>query len=140
MPKTPQSESNRPGTPPGGQTAHKPRETPAPPGGVGGSQAPGADHEFRGGFRQGATDAADAAATVLPVAARWVSRGVYGACYMAGYGAVFGALTLSRLLPADGAVLHGLRDGGAAARQDLEGHLAGTRVVGGTDAPGPRRS
>jgi len=102
---------------------------PATPGGAG-NVPPEPERDFRGAFGQGAADAAEAAATVLPMLGKWVSRSVYGACYYAAYGAVFTALAVSRALPPEGAVLKGFQDGAAAARRDAEGHLAERVTVG----------
>lgn len=94
------------------------------------TQARGAaEEEVRDAFRQGAADAAAAADTVLPMLGKWLSRGVYGGCYLASYGVVFGALTASRLLPPESAVLKGLEAGAEAARKDVEGYRDARVIV-----------
>ena len=74
-------------------------------------------------IREGASDAANAASRIVPNVAKYLSKGVYGACYYTTFGVVFGALTVSKLLPSNGAAVHGIEDGARDARKAVEtGH------------------
>ena len=71
-----------------------------------------------------ATDhAAKARAAVLgagPAAARGASRLTYTSAYMLSYGVVYAVVFVAKSLPQQNALMHGLRDGGAAAVVDIE--------------------
>jgi hypothetical protein len=50
------------------------------------------------------------------------SRGVYRLAYSVSYGVVYGALALTRWIPAPDAVAEGIRDGASAAGHDFAAH------------------
>lgn len=71
-------------------------------------------------LRQGASDASKSADRLLPKVGKLMSKGLYATCYFGSYGVVFAALTVARMLPKDGSVIHGLEDGADAARHAVE--------------------
>jgi hypothetical protein len=56
-------------------------------------------HRFYDGVLEGVGDATKAAGQFLPVAGKFVSKGIYEAGYYAAYGVVFGATMLARSIP-----------------------------------------
>jgi hypothetical protein len=69
------------------------------------------------GFHRARNDAADAAERTLPLIRRSLAKTTYTLAYFAGFGAVYTATVIGEMLPADGFVRQGLRDGAAAARE-----------------------
>jgi len=49
-----------------------------------------------------------------------ISRMIYSGSYALAYGVVYAAVFISQSLPRDNPVMHGLRDGGRAAMEQLE--------------------
>jgi hypothetical protein len=49
-----------------------------------------------------------------------ISRMIYSGSYALAYGVVYAAVFMSQSLPRDNPVMHGLRDGGRAAMDQLE--------------------
>jgi hypothetical protein len=66
--------------------------------------------------RDGAEDARQSVEKFLPAANRFVNRFVYTTCYTMSYGVVFPTMLMVRSIPKDNAIVHGLTDGGLAAR------------------------
>jgi hypothetical protein len=50
-----------------------------------------------------------------------VSRMVYSGSYALAYGVVYATVFVAQSLPQDNPVMHGLRDGGGAAMDELSG-------------------
>ncbi len=71
--------------------------------------------------REGAADAQAKVAELMPSAGEFLGRITYTSCYMMSYGLVFPALLMARAVPKDNAIVHGLLDGAAAARDALSG-------------------
>jgi hypothetical protein len=69
--------------------------------------------------REGAADAQAKVAELMPSAGEFLGRITYTSCYMMSYGLVFPALLMARAVPKDNAIVHGLLDGAAAARDAL---------------------
>jgi hypothetical protein len=63
----------------------------------------------------------DAFGDAGPRALRSVSRVTYTTVYMLSYGIVYTAVLLAQSLPQENPIMHGLHDGGAAARDALRG-------------------
>ncbi len=57
---------------------------------------------------------------VLPAIGGSISKAVYGTCYYASYGVVFGALTVAHLIPMNNIMGRAIRDGAADAQQAVE--------------------
>jgi hypothetical protein len=68
------------------------------------------------GFRQATQDASEAAERTAPAIKRSVSKGAYTVAYFLSFGVVYSAEVVVELLPEDGVIRQGLRDGAAAAR------------------------
>ncbi|MDR3639564.1 MAG: hypothetical protein P4L84_37530 [Isosphaeraceae bacterium] len=66
--------------------------------------------------KDGAADARAKANEVMPAVGLFFSRLTYTTSYALSYGVVFPALFLARAIPKENAIVHGLIDGGAAAR------------------------
>ncbi|HKM63237.1 MAG TPA: hypothetical protein VJY39_12190 [Acidisphaera sp.] len=80
------------------------------------------------GMRDAAATATEHAAKVRaavedagPKALRAVSRATYTTAYTISYGFVYASVFIARSLPQDNAFMHGLHDGGVAARDALTG-------------------
>lgn len=76
------------------------------------------------GFRRASADAASAAERTAPAIKRSVSKGTYMAAYCLSFGAVYVAEVVREMLPEDGVVMQGLRDGADAARASRAAHDA----------------
>jgi hypothetical protein len=70
--------------------------------------------------RDGAADAKESVANALPAMSRFVSRFVYTTSYTLSYGIVFPTMLLVSVVPKENAFVHGLIDGGHAARDMVE--------------------
>jgi hypothetical protein len=69
--------------------------------------------------RDGAIQAQDAAARVLPGISRFASRFVYTTCYTISYGVVFPTTLLAMSIPTNNSFVQGMIDGSHAARQKV---------------------
>ena len=69
------------------------------------------------GFRRARTDARRAAKESIPIVRRSLAKTAYTLAYFVGFGATYSAAVVNELLPEDGFVRQGLRDGAEAARQ-----------------------
>jgi hypothetical protein len=69
--------------------------------------------------RDGAIQAQEAAARVLPGVTRFASRFVYTTCYTISYGVVFPSALLAMSIPTNNAFVQGMIDGSHAARQKV---------------------
>jgi len=86
--------------------------------------------------KDGAIQAQEAAARVLPGVTRFASRFVYTSCYTLSYGFVFPTALLAMSIPSNNAFVQGMVDGSHAARQkvgDILGHSAGAAPTGATE-------
>jgi hypothetical protein len=102
-----------------------PSEGPAaPPEGAATENRETAPAPLSEGLRQGASDAIDMAARVLPAASDYLYQGAYAAGYYTAYGVVFVAAAMAPMLPE--AVVQGLRAGAHAALEP------GARAAGAT--------
>jgi hypothetical protein len=70
--------------------------------------------------RDGAADARAAVDRAIPAISQFVSRLVYTTSYSVSYGVVFPVMLVSRAIPKDNALVHGLVDGARAARDMVE--------------------
>jgi hypothetical protein len=77
------------------------------------------------GFRKGKRDATAAAERHAPAIKRSISKGAYLLTYGLSFGAVYTAEVVAEMLPEDGALMQGFRDGADAAREARAAHLAG---------------
>jgi hypothetical protein len=66
--------------------------------------------------RDGAADAQARVSEAMPAISRFLSRLTYTSFYALSYGVVFPTLLLVKSIPTENAMVHGLVDGGAAAR------------------------
>jgi hypothetical protein len=66
--------------------------------------------------KDGAADAQARVSEAMPAINRFLSRLTYTSFYSLAYGVVFPTLLLVKAIPQDNAVVHGMLDGGAAAR------------------------
>lgn len=76
------------------------------------------------GFRRASADAASAAERTAPAIQRSVSKGTYMAAYCLSFGAVYVAEVMREMLPEEGVVMQGFRDGATAARDSRAAHDA----------------
>jgi hypothetical protein len=74
--------------------------------------------------QEGTEQAKQTAEEALPAVGELVAKTLYGTCYYAAFGVTFAALTITRLIPTDSPVAHGLHDGTAAATRQFEAHAA----------------
>ena len=65
--------------------------------------------------RHGAVDARARVDSALPGVSRFMSRFVYTTCYTISYGVVFPTVLVTRSVPKNNAIVHGLADGAHAA-------------------------
>ncbi|HXJ77771.1 MAG TPA: hypothetical protein VMS64_03725 [Candidatus Methylomirabilis sp.] len=72
-------------------------------------------------MKKSTSDARHAAAEAMPVLNSALAKTAYTTSYYAAFGVVFAAVTLSRLVPPDNALAHGIRDGATAARDIVGG-------------------
>jgi hypothetical protein len=70
--------------------------------------------------RDGAADARAAVDRAIPAISQFVSRFVYTTSYSVSYGVVFPVMLLSRAVPKDNALVHGLVDGALAAKDMVD--------------------
>jgi hypothetical protein len=82
-------------------------------------QAANASTGLSAAIREGADDARQAVTNFFPAVQRVLHKGVYRSFYVLSYGAVFGALTVGRLIPSNNAMGEGVHDGFAAAKKDF---------------------
>jgi hypothetical protein len=75
-------------------------------------------------IREGVSDAKETAARMVPEVGKLISRTVYGVFYCASFGVVFGALAVAQILPRNGLVRNGIRDGAEAAQKTFEEQTA----------------
>lgn len=66
--------------------------------------------------KDGALDAQSRVSELMPAISGFVSRFTYTTCYALSYGVVFPTLLVVRAVPKENALVHGLIDGGRAAR------------------------
>jgi len=66
--------------------------------------------------KDGAADAQARVSEAMPAINRFFSRLTYTSFYSIAYGVVFPTMLLVRAIPQDNAIVHGMIDGGAAAR------------------------
>lgn len=71
--------------------------------------------------KEGAEGAKLTAADAWPAASRFLARAVYKTSYAVSYGIVFPTALLSRAIPRDNALVHGLIDGARAASDAVRG-------------------
>src|SRR3954452_20981035 len=71
--------------------------------------------------RDGAMDAQSRVSEAMPAIERFLSRFTYTTCYAISYGVVFPTLLVTRAVPKQNALVHGLIDGGLAARDAVAG-------------------
>lgn len=69
--------------------------------------------------RDGAADARTKVAETLPAVGGFISRLVYTTSYTLSYGVVFPTMLVVSVLPKENAVVHGLVDGGRAAKDTV---------------------
>ena len=69
--------------------------------------------------KDGAADAQARVSEAMPAINRFLSRLTYTSFYSIAYGVVFPTMLLVRAIPQDNAIVHGLIDGGAAARDTV---------------------
>jgi hypothetical protein len=74
------------------------------------------------GVKKGAAAAKQAVSTIASSPSRILDSTVYGVCYGLSYGAVFSALMVVKMLPADGLAIKGFHEGAKAARKDFKTH------------------
>jgi hypothetical protein len=74
------------------------------------------------GFRRAKQDAADAAERTAPAIKRSLSKSAYTLAYCLAFGAVYSAEVVKEMLPEDGVILQGFRDGAGAARETRSAH------------------
>ena len=53
-------------------------------------------------------------------AMQWLSRMTYSSSYVLAYGVVYAAVFVAQSLPQENPIMHGMRDGGRAAMDQLE--------------------
>jgi hypothetical protein len=83
-------------------------------------------HSIADAMRDAATTASEHAAKVkqsaseaAPKALEAISRMFYTGSYVLAYGVVYGTVFVARSLPQENSVMHGFRDGGQAAMDEL---------------------
>jgi hypothetical protein len=70
--------------------------------------------------KDGSADARAAAENAIPAATRFVARLVYSTSYTVTYGVVFPSMIIAKSLPADAAIVRGLKDGAHAAVEKVD--------------------
>jgi hypothetical protein len=85
----------------------------------------GAMRSVAAATRGAATPASEATAKVEPPASgvdamQWLSRMTYSGSYVLAYGVVYAAVFIAQSLPQENPVMHGMRDGGRAALDQLD--------------------
>ena len=76
------------------------------------------------GFRRASADAQSAAERHAPAIKQSVSKGTYMLSYCLSFGTVYVAEVVKEMLPDDGVIMQGFRDGADAARQSRAAHDA----------------
>ena len=71
--------------------------------------------------KHGASDAQARVEEAMPAIGRFLSRFTYTTFYAISYGVVFPTMLVVRAVPKDNALVHGLIDGGHAARDSVSG-------------------
>lgn len=69
--------------------------------------------------KDGASDARTRVSEAMPAIGQFLSRFTYTTFYTISYGVVFPTMLLVRAIPKDNCVVHGLVDGGGAARDAI---------------------
>jgi hypothetical protein len=85
--------------------------------------------------KEGASDAQESAANLLPGSEHFLSQLAYRTCYAISYGIVFPSVLVARSVPQNNAFVHGLIDGAQAARDmvdELKAKDEGKVIVTGT--------
>ena len=72
------------------------------------------------GFRRASADAAGAAERTVPL----LKKGTYMVAYCLSFGVVYAGEVVAEMLPEDGVVMQGFRDGATAARDSRAAHDA----------------
>jgi hypothetical protein len=70
--------------------------------------------------KEGASDAQETAASLLPDSEHFLSQLAYRTCYAISYGIVFPSVLVARSIPKNNALVHGLIDGAQAARDMVD--------------------
>ena len=70
-----------------------------------------------GSIRDGAYEIQARASQALPATGRFLGRVVYHTAYAVSFGVTFPVMMIVRVVPKDNALIHGLLDGAAAARE-----------------------
>lgn len=83
--------------------------------------------------RDGAADAKGHVVELMPAVGGFLSRLTYHTCYAVSYGVVLPTLIVARAIPRENALVYGLVDGAAAARDSLKGS---DRASEGAGRPG----
>lgn len=78
--------------------------------------------------RDGAADARARVAETMPAVTGFISRFVYTTSYTLSYGIVFPTMLVVSIVPKENAVVHGLVDGGRAAK-DTVSHMRGVSLT-----------
>ena len=68
-------------------------------------------------IKQGAYEIQARASEALPATGRFLGRVVYSSAYAVSFGVTFPVMMVVRVMPKDNALVHGLVDGAAAARE-----------------------
>lgn len=87
------------------------------------------------GFRRASADATNAAERHAPAIKQSVSKGTYMLAYCLSFGTVYVAEIVKEMLPEDGVVMQGFRDGADAARQSRAAHDAELPVTPAATVP-----
>lgn len=88
--------------------------------------------------RDGAADARTRVAEAMPAIGLFLSRFTYTTCYTLSYGFVFPTMLIVRAIPKENCIVHGLVDGGRAAREAVYrmGHAGSDSSLTGTEPEG----
>jgi hypothetical protein len=81
------------------------------------------------GFKRASRDAADAAERTVPIIKNSIAKGVYMLAYGVSFGVVYTGEVVVGLLPEDGVIRQGLRDGAEAARDKVASHRSSLNVT-----------
>ena len=87
--------------------------------------------------KEGASDAQESAANLLPDSENFLSQLAYRTCYAISYGIVFPSVLVARSVPQNNALVHGLIDGAQAARDmvdELKAKDEGKIIVTGSSS------
>jgi hypothetical protein len=72
-------------------------------------------------IKQGAYEIQTRASEAFPATGRFLGRVVYNTAYTVSFGVTFPVMMVVRVVPKDNALVHGLVDGAAAARDRVDG-------------------